>query len=287
MTQKPNRKTIQQILEKKKQSQKITMLTAYDYSLASIVDKAGIDIVLVGDSLANVMLGLELTKEVGMAEMIHHSKAVNRAVNEALLVGDMPFESYQFGVDKAVANARRFVEEAGCNAVKIEWFEECLDVAKRIVDAGIPVMGHVGLTPQTADRLGGFKVQGKDAQSAKKIIQNAKDLQTMGCFSIVLECIPDRISKVITEELTIPTIGIGAGVYCDGQVLVTHDLLGLFDRFHPKFVKEYMDLKYQIFKAVTQYKEEVEKAKFPAKEHSFTIKEEEFEKINSKTAKTS
>lgn len=274
-----SRLTIEQILKKKGQGEKITMLTAYDYPLASIIDKAGIDIILVGDSLANVVLGLELTRDVGMGEMIHHAKAVNRAVENSLLVGDMPYESYHKGIPKAVKNAQRFIQEAGCNTVKIEWFSKCVAVAKAIIDAGIPVMGHVGLTPQTADRMGGLKVQGKDARSARKIIEHAKELEAVGCFSIVLECIPDRIAEIITKELSIPTIGIGAGPHCDGQVLVTYDLLGLFDRFKPKFAKEYADLRYVILKAVTRYKEEVTGSRFPSREFSFTIKDEEIKKL--------
>jgi len=232
------RRTIQQIQAKKANSQKITMLTAYDYPLALLIDLAGVDMILVGDSLANVVLGLESTTEIGMVEMLHHAKAVNRAVKHALLIGDMPFESYQADSDKAVDNAKRFVNEAGCNAVKLEWFDHCLEVAEKIVQAGIPVMGHVGLTPQTAEKLGGFKVQGKDAESARKIIQHAKDLERKGCFSIVLECIPVQIAKIITDNLSIPTIGIGAGQHCDGQVLVSYDLLGISPNFKAKFVEE-------------------------------------------------
>jgi len=239
---KDKRKTIHDILVKKKSKQKIIMLTAYDYAMANYIDQADVDIILVGDSLANVVLGLESTQDVGMTEMIHHAKAVNRAVRQAMLVGDMPYESYQIDMTQSVKNAQRFVDEAGCNAVKLEWFDHCLDVAQSIIQAGIPVMGHVGLTPQTAQDLGGFKVQGKDASSAKKIIKNAVALEQRGCFSIVLECIPAPIASLITEKLSIPTIGIGAGPSCDGQVLVTNDLLGLFDRFHPKFVKQYVNL---------------------------------------------
>ena len=278
-----NRKTIQQIQQKKKNSQKITMLTAYDYSLASLVDAAGVDIILVGDSLANVVLGLESTTEVGMTEMIHHAKAVNRAVTSALLIGDMPFDSYQSDSNKAVDNAKRFIQEAGCNAVKLEWFDQCLEVAEKIADAGIPVMGHVGLTPQTAEKLGGFKVQGKDAESAQKIIKHAKDLQEKGCFSIVLECIPTQIAEMITQELSIPTIGIGAGVHCDGQVLVTHDILGLFDRFKPKFVKQYTNLGTSIIEGVQHFCKEVEEGKFPDALHSYSMNEQE--RINLKVRK--
>ncbi|MBN1869696.1 MAG: 3-methyl-2-oxobutanoate hydroxymethyltransferase [Candidatus Omnitrophica bacterium] len=269
------RKTIQQIQKKKKDGQKITMLTAYDYPLASLVDAAGVDMILVGDSLANVVLGLQSTTEVGMEEMIHHAKAANRAVKQALLIGDMPFGSYQVDSNAAVDNARRFVEEAGCNAVKLEWFDQCLKVAEKIIKDGIPVMGHVGLTPQTAEKLGGFKVQGKDADSARKIIQYAKELEARGFFSVILECIPSQIAKIITEQLSIPTIGIGAGEYCDGQVLVTHDLLGLFDRYKPKFVKQYVNLGMSILEGVKQFRKEVEEGKFPDPLHSYSMNSDE------------
>jgi len=269
------RKTVQYIQQKKESHQKITMLTAYDYPLASLVDAAGVDIILVGDSLANVVLGLESTTEVGMSEMIHHAKAVNRAVKQAFLIGDMPFESTQGDREGAVDSARRFIDEAGCNAIKLEWFDQCLEVAESIVQAGIPVMGHVGLTPQTAEQLGGFKVQGKDADSARKIVEYAKALEGKGCFSIVLECIPAQIAQIITEQLSIPTIGIGAGVHCDGQVLVIHDLLGLFDRFKPKFVKQYTDLRVPILEGIKQFCKEVEEGKFPDLLHSYSMNPQE------------
>lgn len=255
------------------------MLTAYDYPIAGLVDKAGIDIILVGDSLANVVLGLESTTQVGMSEMLHHSKAVSRAVKQALVIGDMPYESYQSHPEESVKNAARFIQEAGCNAVKLEWFDRCLEVTEKIIRSGIPVMGHIGLTPQTIDKIGGFKVQGKDADAAKRLIKQALDLEKAGCFAIVLECVPDRIAQMITEKLKIPTIGIGAGSYCDGQVLVIHDLLGLFDRYTPKFVKKYINLSPMILEALENYKNEVLAGKFPDPEHSFTIKEEEFKKI--------
>jgi 3-methyl-2-oxobutanoate hydroxymethyltransferase len=270
--------TIQDILSMK-DKQKITMLTAYDYPLASLIDKAGIDMILVGDSLANVVLGLDSTTKVGMVEMIHHAKAVTRAVKHALVVGDMPYESYQVNPKESVDNAKRFIEEASCDAVKLEWFEHCLEVTEQIIKAEIPVMGHIGLTPQTADKLGGFKVQGKDAEAAQKLIEQALALEKLGCFSLVLECVPDRIAQIITKKLKIPTIGIGAGLYCDGQVLVSHDLLGLFERFKPKFVKQYVNLSALIEKAVTDYKKEVLEGTFPSREHSFTIKEEELKKL--------
>jgi len=259
--------------------QKVTMLTAYDYPTAFLVDKAGIDIVLVGDSLANVVLGLGSTREVGMAEMIHHSKAVTRGVTRALVAGDMPYESYQAHPEECVKNARRFIEEAGCDCVKMEWCDNCVEITRSIVRAGIPVIGHIGLTPQTADKLGGFKVQGKDADTARKLLRQAKDLEAAGCFAMVIECVPDRISQMITEEVKLITIGIGAGKYTDGQVLVIHDVLGLFDRYTPKFVKKYIDLSPLIVTALENYKNEVREGKYPDAEHSFTIKEEEFKKL--------
>jgi 3-methyl-2-oxobutanoate hydroxymethyltransferase len=262
-----------------KNKRKITMLTAYDYPVASLVDKAGIDIVLIGDSLANVVLGLDSTTQVGMAEMLTAAKAVSRAVKNALVIGDMPYDSYQVNLKDCVKNAKRFIDEAGCDGIKLEWFEHCPEVTEEIIKAGIPVMGHIGLTPQTAEKLGGFKVQGKDAETAKILILEAKELEKLGCFAIVLECVPDKIAEIITKSLKIPTIGIGAGVNCDGQVLVINDMLGLFERYTPKFVKKYINLSDLILKAVEEYKREVIEEKFPAKEHTFTIKEEELKKL--------
>ncbi len=270
--------TIQDILSLKGK-RKITMLTAYDYPLASLVDKAGIDMILVGDSLANVVLGLDSTTKVGMPEMLHHAKAVTRAVKSALVVGDMPYDSYQVNPQESVKNARSFIDEAKCGAVKLEWFDKCLEVTEEIIKAGIPVMGHIGLTPQTADKIGGFKVQGKDAEAARRLIRQAQDLEKLGVFAIVLECVPDKIAEIITKEIKIPTIGIGAGVHCDGQVLVIHDLLGLFERYTPKFVKKYLNLTPLIAKAIEEYKQEVLQEKFPGHEHSFAIKEEELDKL--------
>ena len=263
-----------------KGKRKITMLTAYDYPMANLVDRAGIDIVLVGDSLANVVLGLESTTQVGMPEMLHHTKAVMRAVKNALLVGDMPYASYQLNPEESVKNAQRFISEAGCQAVKLEWFARCLEVTERIVKAGIPVMGHIGLTPQTADKIGGFKCQGKNAEAAQCLIDQAIGLEEKGCFAVVLECVPDKIAELITKKITIPTIGIGAGIHCDGQVLVINDMLGLFERYTPKFVKKYADLSGLILEAVVNFKNEVIQGKFPGPQHSFTIKEEELKKIN-------
>lgn len=263
-----------------KNKRKITMLTAYDYPIAELVDRAGIDIILVGDSLANVVLGLDSTTKVGMPEMLHHTKAVRRAVKNALLVGDMPYISYQLNPDESVKNAQKFVAEAGCQAVKLEWFARCLEVTERIINAGIPVMGHIGLTPQTVDKIGGFKCQGKDAEAAGRLIKQAEELEKIGCFAVVLECVPDKIAQLITRKIQIPTIGIGAGVHCDGQVLVINDMLGLFARYTPKFVKKYADLSPLILKAVADFKDEVINEKFPDSQHSFTIKEEELRKIN-------
>jgi 3-methyl-2-oxobutanoate hydroxymethyltransferase len=204
---------------------------------------------------------------------------VTRAVKYALVVGDMPYDSYQVNPEESVKNAKRFIEEAKCDAVKLEWFDKCLEVTEKIIKAGIPVMGHIGLTPQTAEKIGGFKVQGKDAEAAKRIIEQAEALEKLGCFAIVLECVPDKIAEMITKKLRIPTIGIGAGLHCDGQVLVIHDMLGLFERYTPKFVKKYINLSPLISKAVEEFKNEVIEEKFPAPEHTFSIKEEELKKI--------
>ena len=273
-----DRITIRDILSMKGK-RKITGLTAYGYPFARLVDRAGIDIVLVGDSLANVVLGLESTTQVGMQEMLTHTKAVRRAVKRALLVGDMPYEAYQLSSADPLRNARQFIEEAGCDAIKLEWFEHCLETTQVILNSGIAVMGHIGLTPQTADKLGGFKVQGKDAEVAKRLIWQAGKLEKIGCFSIVLECIPAKIAQIITQRLKIPTIGIGAGPFCDGQILVINDILGLCEGFQPRFVKQYVDLADAARKAIEEYKNDVLNGQFPAKEHSFLIKEEELKKI--------
>ncbi|MCM8798417.1 MAG: 3-methyl-2-oxobutanoate hydroxymethyltransferase [Candidatus Omnitrophica bacterium] len=271
--------TIPEIIQKKNEGRKITMLTAYDYPIASFIEQAGIDIILVGDSLGMVVLGYENTIPVTMEEMLHHTKAVKRAVKYALLVGDMPYMSFHKSKEDAIYNAGRFIKEAGCDAVKLEFYPGVIEITKAIVSAGIPVMGHIGLTPQTVMQLGGYKVQGKDAERAKTLIEAAISFEEAGCFSIVLECVPDKLAKIITERLRIPTIGIGAGPDCDGQVLVTHDLLGLFERFLPKFAKRYVNLAPQIVEAVKEFKEEVESGVFPDRSHSFTISEEELRKI--------
>lgn len=274
--------TITDLQNKKRSGEKITMLTAYDYPIARLVDDAGIDSILVGDSLGMVALGLDSTVPVTMDMMIHHAKAVRRGTTYAFLIGDMPFMSYQISKEEAVRNAGRFMKEAGCDAVKLEGGEEVMDSTIAIVNAGIPVLGHLGLTPQTMSKLGGFKVQGKDAAGADRILDHALKLERAGCFAIVLECVPDKVAKLITEKLTIPTIGIGAGPDCDGQVLVTNDMLGLFDRFVPKFVKQYVKLSASISDGVKKYKDEVEKGIFPDAAHSFTIKDEEMKKLKKK-----
>lgn len=274
--------TITDLQNKKREGKKITMLTAYDYPVARLVDEAGIDSILVGDSLGMVVLGYESTVPVTMDEMIHHSKAVRRGTRYAFLIGDMPFMSYQISKEEAIRNAGRFMKEAGCDAVKLEGGYEVVEVTEAIIDAGIPVLGHLGLTPQTISKLGGYRIQGKDADAAKKILDQALQLEKVGCFALVLECVPDEVAKLITEKLKIPTIGIGAGLYCDGQVLVTNDMVGLFDRFVPKFVKQYVKLSTAILDGVKKFKEEVEAEKFPDKEHSFTIKEEEIKKLRKK-----
>jgi 3-methyl-2-oxobutanoate hydroxymethyltransferase len=263
--------TIQDIIVMKKNGEKISMLTAYDTSFAGLIDAAGIEMVLVGDSLGMVLLGYDSTIPVTMEEMLHHCSAASRGVKRAVLVGDMPFMSYQVSENEAITNAGRFLKEAGCDAVKLEGGTEMCDTVKAIVRAGIPVMGHIGLTPQTASQLGGYKVQGRDADSARKLLQSARDLEAAGAFSIVLECMPAQLSEAITKAVSIPTIGIGAGKHCDGQVLVTHDMVGMFEKFIPSFVKQYVCLAPQIKEAVAAYHEEVKNGSFPSEEHSFNM----------------
>ncbi|MFH1218140.1 MAG: 3-methyl-2-oxobutanoate hydroxymethyltransferase [Pseudomonadota bacterium] len=261
--------TIPDIINRKS-GEKLTMLTAYDVAFARLLDSVGIDMILVGDSLGNVVLGYDSTVPVTMDEMIHHAKAVRRGTS-AFLVGDMPFLSYQVSNEDAVRNAGRFFKEAGCDAVKLEGGPEVCDAVRAIIKAGMGVMGHIGLTPQTAGNLGGYKVQGKDAASARKILADAKALEEAGVFAIVMECIPDRLARVVTESVSVPTIGIGAGAACDGQVLVTHDLIGMFEKFVPSFVKKYVNLAPQIKDAVAAFKKEVKTGCFPDEDHSFTM----------------
>lgn len=263
----------------KNEGRKITMLTAYDYPMALLEDRAGIDIILVGDSLGMTVLGYENTIPVTMDEMIHHTKAVTRGARYALVIGDMPFMSYNTSESDAIFNAGRFMKEGKADAVKLEGGASVKEIVRAIVKAGIPVMGHIGLTPQTISMLGGFKVQGKDAQAAQKIIDDALSLEDAGAFSVLVEAIPAPITKRITERLKVPVIGIGAGVHCDGQVLVVHDMLGLFDRFTPKFAKRYANLSEQMLKAFETYREEVLTEKFPTDQHSFHIDAKELEKL--------
>jgi len=263
----------------KREGKKITMLTAYDYPMALLEDRAGIHIILVGDSVGMTVLGYENTVPVTMEEMIHHTKAVTRGAKFPLVIGDMPFMSYNTSEREAILNAGRFMKEGGADAVKLEGGASVKDIVKALVKAGIPVMGHIGLTPQTISMLGGFKVQGKDAQAAQKIIDDALLLEDAGAFSVLLEAVPAPIAKRVTERLKVPTIGIGAGVHCDGQVLVVHDMLGLFDRFTPKFAKRYVNLSEAILKAFDSYIQEVEKGTFPTDQHSFHIDEKELGKL--------
>ena len=250
------------------------MLTAYDYTTAKLIDEAGINAILVGDSLGMVMLGYENTLSVTMEDMIHHGRAVTRAAKQAMVVVDMPFMSYQTSVYDAVMNAGRLVKEAGAHAVKLEGGAKVCPQIKAIVDASIPVMAHLGLTPQSVNEFGGFKVQGKSFEAARTLMEDAKKVEAAGAFAITLECVPDKLAKMITEVVSIPTIGIGAGPDCDGQVLVYQDMLGMYSDMQPKFVKQYENLKETMKHAFSSYCEEVQSGAFPAKEHCFQIDEE-------------
>jgi len=268
--------TITELKAKKERGEPITMLTAYDYPSAMIADQAGIEVILVGDSLGMVVLGYDSTLPVTMEEMLHHAKAVRRGAKYAFLIGDMPFMSYQTGEHDALLNAARFLKEAGMDAVKLEGGREVVPVVESLVKASIPVMGHIGLQPQSIARYGGFKIQGRDAANARRLMDEALALQEAGAFSIVLEGIPAKVAEWITQHVDIPTIGIGAGVGCDGQVLVFHDLLGLFDRFTPKFVKKYGQFGTEMVHALETYRDEVKARTFPGIEHSFSIADEEW-----------
>ncbi|HUC97108.1 MAG TPA: 3-methyl-2-oxobutanoate hydroxymethyltransferase [Candidatus Polarisedimenticolaceae bacterium] len=261
--------TVPGIVKMKQQGKKITCLTAYDYSLARILDEAGVDVLLVGDSVASVVQGQPNTLAVTMDEMIYHTRIVARGRKRALVVGDMPFLSFQIGRKQALSNAGRFLQEAGAEAIKLEGGVAMSDTIAAIVNAGIPVMGHVGLTPQSVHRFGGYKVQGREERQHETIVRDAVAVQEAGAFAIVLEGIPTSLAKEITERVTIPTIGIGAGIHCDGQVLVLHDMLGLFDDFTPKFVKRYADIKDSMAAAVKTFIDEVRERKFPSEQHSF------------------
>ena len=261
--------TIQDFLRKKTEGKKITMLTAYDYPFAKIIDEAGIDGIIVGDSVGMVVQGLENTLPVTMDEMVYHTKIVSRAVNNALVIGDLPFMSYQASIEQAVRNAGRFLKEAGASAVKVEGGAEVAEHIRAMAKSDIPVMAHIGLTPHSIHRMGGYKVQGKTEESAKRLLEEAHVVENAGAFSLLLEAIPIGLAKKITEELSIPTIGIGAGPHCDGQVLVLHDVIGLFERFLPKFAKRYAYLWNEALEAIAAYKDEVEKGIFPSEEQSF------------------
>jgi len=275
----PQRKkmTTHSFRQKKERGEPITMLTAYDYPTALAEDQAGIDSILVGDSLGMVVLGYQNTLPVTMEDMLHHSKAVARGAKYALLIGDMPFMSYQVSVEEALRNAGRFLQEGGMEAVKLEGGRERAEAVRAIVNAGIPVMGHLGLTPQSINQLGGFRTQGKTASSAQRLLEDALLLEEAGCFSLVLESVPARLAGLISKKLTIPTIGIGAGHGCDGQVLVSHDMLGLFDRFTPKFVKKYADFHSDMQRAFSEYINEVQSRSFPKAEHSVEMDDNEWQ----------
>jgi 3-methyl-2-oxobutanoate hydroxymethyltransferase len=277
----PTRKKVTTLTfrQKKERGEPISMLTAYDYPTALAMDQAGIDSILVGDSLAMVVLGYENTLPVTMDEMLHHARAVARGAKSALLVGDLPFMSYQVSVEDAVRNAGRFLKEAGMDAVKLEGGHERADTVRAITSAGIPVMGHIGLTPQSIHQLGGFRAQGKTARAAKRLLEDALILEEAGCFSLVLESVPARLARLISERLSIPTIGIGAGAGCDGQVLVAHDLLGLFDRFTPKFVKQYANLNGEMTRAFNEYIADVQSRAFPAPEHTVEMADAEWDSL--------
>ncbi len=271
--------TIHTLQAKKERHEPISMLTAYDYPAALVLDRAGIDAILVGDSLGMVVLGYETTLPVTMEDMLHHCKAVARGAKAAHLVGDMPFMSYQSSTREAVRNAGRFLQEAGMDAVKLEGGREMAPKIKAITSAGIPLMGHLGLMPQSVHKLGGWKLQGKSAKSACRLLEDAQILEDAGCYSIVVESIPDRVAELIATRLSIPVIGIGAGAACDGQVLVSHDMLGLFDRFAPKFVKRYSDSQAAMLLAFREYINDVSMRRFPAAEHSHSISDEEFQAL--------
>lgn len=273
------KQTVTTFQKAKEQGEKISMLTAYDYSTAKLVDEAGIHGILVGDSLGNVMLGYEDTIPVTMEDMIHHGAAVSRGAQNALVVIDMPFMSYQTGVRDALINAGRLMKEGGASAVKLEGGAEVVPQVEAIVHAGIPVMGHLGLTPQSIHAFGGFKVQGKSEAAARKLIEDAKALEAAGAFSVVLECVPAKLAKIVTDEISIPTIGIGAGAECDGQILVYQDLLGMFSDFTPKFVKRYADIGGQMKQAFAAYRQEVADGTFPGPEHQYQIDDDIIKKL--------
>lgn len=271
--------TVLTFKQAKENGEKLTMLTAYDYSTAKLIDEAGINSILVGDSLGNVILGYEDTISVTMEDMIHHSAAVARGAKSALVVCDMPFMSYQTSVYDAVVNAGRLMKEGRAGAVKLEGGKEVCPQIKAIVDAGIPVCAHLGLTPQSINAFGGFKVQGKTEAAAKKLIEDAKAVEEAGAFAVVLECVPAALAELVTKKISIPTIGIGAGNVCDGQVLVYQDMLGMFSDFTPKFVKKFADIGTVMKEAFKAYDAEVKAGSFPGSEHTYAIDDEVIEKL--------
>ncbi|MCS6132782.1 3-methyl-2-oxobutanoate hydroxymethyltransferase [Clostridium botulinum] len=271
--------TIATFQEFKNKGKKISMLTAYDYSMAKIIDESGINGILIGDSLGMVIKGEEDTLSVTVDEIIYHTKSVKKGAKNALIVSDMPFLSYHTSVEEAVKNAGKMIKEGGANAVKLEGGASVIKQIKAIVDAQIPVMGHLGLTPQSVNAFGGFKIQGKSEEAAKRLIEDAKLIEDAGAFAIVLECVPKKVAEIITKEISIPTIGIGAGNQCDGQILVYQDMLGMFDDFIPKFVKQYANLGAQMREAIQIYIGEVGEGSFPQDKHSFKIDEKELQKL--------
>lgn len=271
--------TVSSFLESKREGRKISMLTAYDYTTAKLLDTAGVDSLLVGDSLGMVVLGYENTLQVTLDDMVHHCRAVARGAKRSLIIGDMPFLSYHVSVEESVRNAGRLVQEGGVHAVKLEGGREILKQVKAILDAKIPVVGHLGLTPQSVNMMGGFKVQGKSEEQARAIIDDALMLQEAGVFAIVLECVPAKLARLISEKLSIPTIGIGAGSDCDGQVLVMHDMAGMYSDMVPKFAKRYAQVGEQIEEAAKMYIKEVQEASFPEEKHTFKIDEETLSKL--------
>ncbi len=274
-----NRVTVSTFQKMKVNNEKIAMLTAYDYTNAQLLDEAGIDAILVGDSLGMVMLGYTDTTKVTMADMLHHTKAVSRGVQHAMVIADLPFLSYHTGVNDAVKNAGALIQQGNAQAVKLEGGSEVIDEVTAIIKANIPVMGHLGLTPQSVHKLGGYGVQGKTVAQAKKLLEDAQLLQDAGVFAIVLECVPYKLAEIISEKLTIPTIGIGAGVGCDGQVLVSLDMLGMYKDMTPKFVKVYENIGQKIQNGIKLYTKEVKNGDFPTLEHSFNIDEDVLKQI--------
>ncbi len=279
MADAPRKLSIFDLQAKVARGEKIFQVTAVDFPTAQLVDRAGIDCILIGDSVGMTSLGYSSTVPVTMDEMLHHARAVARAAKSAILVGDLPLGAYHASTEDAIHNAMRMVKEGGADVVKLEGGEDFAPMAEAVVRAGIPVMAHIGLTPQLMSKLGGFKVQGKSASAGLQLLKDALAMEQAGCFAIVLEAIPDRVAQIITGRLAIPTIGIGAGPHCDGQNLVLHDMVGLFDRFTPKFAKRYADCWSLVSNALTEFQDDVRKGGFPRAEHSFTMKEDEYQEL--------